>query len=459
MVFNLATVKANTLSRAQLEAQTTAAMQPTLVQIEKLLTAKIAAKPNYSQAKSYWTNYHNDGSISYGLPKTDSLIFDTETFVTAGNYPIIGTAASNQGLHLWMHPSFFGAPYENMLIDYPEHSLMVAHSAAFDFAKISNRYKLDNGVKAICTMAMGKSLYAVDSSKESLLRIPDGWSAQARVAAHLKKYCCALNLIDLYNFVCGESLSKETKKTRNIFVDATDFQEFIDNKDQLLAYAMNDVLLTLELFQNLYPKFIKAQGTNIVLNGLIESSDSLAPVQDEYDGWLNENQARYDQVGKKIYLLLLPYMIQLHDEMQQHLTSIDTLDCRRANPAGYRKKAPAPGYPIAYRWFKDFLSTEAGYGCHWLAYALQLKYLGKSLARDVKNGWYTEIDQQRVPKPDGSSDNLGFILVGSVIPYVECGDLTSELLPKEKLIELLELLDSSTLWTGYSDRFKQLVIK
>lgn len=397
------------------------------------------------------------------------LIFDCETFVTHGNYPIIATAISNQGIYIWLTQSFDGVtPYSPEYVTLGQSKrLIVAHNISFDFCRISERFNIDNPVQGLCTMAMAKSLFGAGRENLGLLRMDRTTNAMADI---IQSICCSMSLVNVYEFLTNEKLPPDTKDTRDYFVKAQDFTEFLPVYNELLSYAVTDTVLTLKVFQLLYPLFIEQICNPIVLQGVIQSADSLLPIIDNYVDWVRSNASSVETVENKLLQAVTPVAKDVHEswllgtiDPQDYPYSLSKLDWKLSKPKGWRKRSLPDGYPVNARWFTSLNNGEFSWGGNDLAYLLQLHYKGNPLQRHRSLGWFyidkpTKLET-RVPHPSGDpKQNLGCITSGSCLNLVTQGLITSSVLPQDELINLYKLLDSTSIWQGYSNRLREIKI-
>ena len=403
-------------------------------------------------------------------PKEVGLIFDTETFVKKENKPIIATAISNSAVYIWLDQAWDKiTPYSPSYTDLGGFErFIVCHSIAFDFCRVKQRFQINNLVNGLCTMAMAKALFTIDSGNSYLLNITD---PNHQLANYVKTIACNMNLLDVYHMVTGKRVPKQEKKIRDKFVVAEEFSDFFPDKFNLFVYALKDTVYTLELFQNIYPMFTEWAGTAVVLQGLIQSADGLTPIIPNYDSWLYSNEIAAEETNFKMFKLLKPYAEDIHENWlaeticeMDYPDSLDKLDWRIAKPKNYRKKVLPDGYPKMARWFKSFLDGSFSFGGNDICYLLQLRWDGQPMKRSIKMGWYysekyTGVDT-RLPHPDDDSGkkNVGNPLSGSFISYAEHGIMTSDLLPQEDLVELLLMLDSTSIVSQYGNRFHEAKI-
>lgn len=404
-----------------------------------------------------------------------ACIFDVETFVKVGNnLPIIGQALSSTGLHLWLHQSFDGiTEYESSTLKTGNHKrVLVAHNAAFDYARIKERFQIECPVSVIDTQSMVNCLYGVDSANRWALMTEDGKNSRADF---IKTIACAQSLVASYNFVCKgfPPLQASDKKTRNIFVEAETFQEFIDNAEELITYSLLDVIYTHRLFKELYPRFIEWSNGYEILVGQAIVANSILPVWNKRDEWLNTCQDLVNKVDIDISSSVLSVFEDLHEawlsgmlDLDSHI-SLSKLDWKLMKPKGWRKKTLPEGWPKRAKWFHDFISGEMTYGKNSFAHALQLEFNFNGEWKQIYNnrgfGWCSK-SNEKVPHASGDPEqNLGEILSTDSLRFFD--DYPQPLLRSktleysdEKLYEILRQANKTTIWTGFSERFKSVII-
>ena len=395
--------------------------------------------------------------IPYPPANEIGLIFDTETFVTAGNDAIIATAISHKAIYIWLCDSWDGVTaYSPTRVNLGNVGrLIVAHNASFDFTKIFQRYQLNNPVKALCTLAMAKPLLGTDTATYPLLGTNE----------HLNDIACKLDLISLYNYLTGETISETAKDIRNIFVKAKNFSEFISHGHDLKVYAITDIIYTLKVFQKIYPKFMAWSGNHVLLEGLIQSCDALMPVTSEYSTWLNNCANNAETVTETIKELLKPMCDEIVEDWKAGVVDpIDypenwsNLDWKLGKPKGWRKRKPPEDYPIVPKWYNSmYLLDDFKWGGNDLPRLLRLVYNGQPMEYNRKDGWHTKNCQtglvEKLPhstQKEGKS--VGNCMVRYYIGFVEDNYIYSEVLDKADLIELMLLLDSTSIWSSYKDR-------
>ena len=419
----------------------------------------IAAKPGWTRIDLISEEI---SAVSYPPADETGLIFDTETFVETGNHAIIATAISSKAMYIWLCNSWDSVtPYSPQRVDLGQSKrLIVAHNSSFDFTKIQQRYQFNNPVKALCTKAMAKPLLGTDTATYPML------SMKSAGGDLLRSIASKLDLISLYNHLTGETISETTKDIRNIFVKAKDFSEFIKQGHDLKVYSIYDIIYTLRVFQKLYPKFMAWAGNHVILEGLIQSCDALMPMTSDYQTWLDNCANNAETNIETIKQLLLPYCNDIVEDWNAKVIEpIDypenwaNLDWKLGKPKGWRKRQPPEDYPIVPKWYNSmYLLNDFKWGGNDLPRLLRLVYNGQPLEYDRKEGWHiknarTGLIEKLPHSTQKEGKSVGNCLVRYYISFVKDDYLSSEVLPKDQLIELMLLLDATSIWSSYKDRF------
>jgi hypothetical protein len=436
--------------------------------IDQLLTIKLTSE-QFSEIRSslvkaarpgYWTCYSfATQRISYSEnpnPEDLGLILDTETFVSQGNFPIIATAVGASGVYIFVDPAFSNPKsYQQSFIDLGNSKrLIVCHNLSFDFKLIKQRYQFDNPVSGICTKALGKALFGVDRTNRWRLHASDPLSKFVQ-----SDLACDLSLAALYSFLF--KLPKPSKEVRNIFVDATSFEEFVAQKDTLFSYALDDIFITLQIFQKIYKEFESWLGNPICLQGLIQTADSFMPVADDFETWLAANFKASEQINFEIFKLLLPALTDLHEDWLADCLDLENpmlakVDFNLSKPKGWRKKVLPTGYPKIAKWFASFLTGKSSLSGKDLTYLLQLRYNNEQILLQKASGW-TTISGTKLPHPSGDEkQNLGCVLSAGCSNWARQGILTSDLLTQEDLLKLYDLLASGAIVEAYGARVSEM---
>lgn len=295
------------------EAMAEAFAGPYDKKISDLLRRGLPKPPTLSHVakQAGWTRYQcvADGSYlveSVAHPLEDCFVFDCETFVKGGNFPIIATLASAEAWYIWLDPSMVkDVDYEPNLYPLGGGKLGIGHNVNFDSLRSVESHWLD--------VPVGQTRnYFFDTMSAHIVMSgysgPQRWAGRVPNPPSWAKTGCPNSLLSCYNFYTfpEKPLTDGDKEVRNIFVDGT--LEAIKAKlDDCLRYALLDVVYTFELFSVVYPRFHKKRPTWTALAGFLLQSAHNLPVVDDWFDWIDrveaklaEYEADIDATGRKM---------------------------------------------------------------------------------------------------------------------------------------------------------------
>ena len=250
-----------------------------------------------------WTRYtqKKDGSFKVqrvAAPSEKAYVFDTETFVTAGAFPVIGSALSSKAAYVWLAAEMCDPliPEEEWtstgLIPLNEDALVVGHNISYDRVRARNGYSLDRSEPenfyfdtlsahiAVSGLASGqrwlyvlanKDVDELSEEEKRKLQFRPKWAEEGSTNA----------LVNVYNFhvaavrdYFGQEdvhwMKDADKEIRDVFVKATHISQLAQRRD-LIRYALEDAYYTAELFQALWPKYKDATPSKVVYVATISS--------------------------------------------------------------------------------------------------------------------------------------------------------------------------------------------
>lgn len=91
---------------------------------------------------------------------------------------------------------------------------------------------------------------------------------------------------------CGVTMSKEE---RNLFVEATDRSLIMDNLSSLLSYCARDSLITLQVFQKVFPAFISSCPNPVTLAGVLGLGSAILPIDGEWTEYRRRSEEQYQK--------------------------------------------------------------------------------------------------------------------------------------------------------------------
>ncbi len=256
-----------------------------------------------------WTRYVKTGKVwtseSVDAPLEKAYVFDTETFVTAGAFPVIGSALSTKAAYVWLAAEMCDPllPVEEWtstsLIPLNEDAFVVGHNISYDRVRVRNGYSLTRSEPenfyfdtlsahiAVSGLASGQRwLYVLAGKNDDDLTEEEKRKLQFRPKWAEEGSTNAL--VNVYNFhvaavrdYFGQDdvhwMKDADKEIRDVFVKATHINQLANRRD-LIRYALEDAYYTSELFQALWPKYKDATPTKTAMAGHYFLNGSRIPV-------------------------------------------------------------------------------------------------------------------------------------------------------------------------------------
>ena len=464
----------------------------------KILSDKVTLLKNFSYTevpeppspdrfiyKAGWTKYGFDGRVEWigdkGLNEVPIAIFDCETFVkgTVFGHPILATVVSTDSYYVWMHESFAdpSIPYTPQLVPLnTRNSILIAHNVGFDRQRTQEAYDLhhdpfhpdspsgnlwfDTFSAHINVSGLASDQRFLFVSKNTDELIPPAWADKGSMN----------NLIDAYNFHCKPLIpaEKESKKTRNLFVEADRMSNFLPHRDELLAYALNDVKLTFELYSILVLKYLQSNPSLTTLYGHFAQTSSILPVTPGWNGWVDNCEKLWKESVDKQSELLSELAQQLLQDWKNDEVDIENdpwlkqLDWT-ANYALKRNGQPRSAWYGVPMWYRKNSEIDKETGTVRLKpittktilshILLRLTWLNEPIVHTSDTGWVFFNKEkgvyERIPHINGEGINVGGVLSKDFLPEFESGVLSSEL-PQAK--ELIQLAIKVSYWTSVRSR-------
>ena len=288
-----------------------------------------------------WTRYTQTKSGEWKTERVDAplekaYVFDTETFVTAGAFPVIGSALSSEAAYVWLAAEMCDPLIpekewtSTSLIPLNENALVVGHNISYDRVRARNGYSFTNSEPenfyfdtlsahvAVSGLASGqrwlyvlanKDVDDLNEEEKRKLEFRPKWAEEGSTNA----------LVNVYNFhvaavrdYFGQDdvhwMKDADKEIRDVFVKATHITQLAQRRD-LIAYALEDAFYTSELFQALWPKYKEATPSKVGIAGHYFLNGSRIPVSTKWESWIEEVEEVYHG---------------MHDEMHELCQSLVT---------------------------------------------------------------------------------------------------------------------------------------
>lgn len=293
---------------------------------DEFSTAKLPKVPGYDDFvfQPGWTRYewvtkrnkHEAGGgwsiTQVPHPLEQAFTFDTETFVTGGAFPVIGTALSEKASYIWLAAEMCDPtiPVEEWtqhdLIPLGDGKFVVGHNISYDRVRARDGYSLTrtepenfyfdtlsahiavsglaSGQRWLYVLA-GKDPEDLTEEEKRKLQFRPRWANEGSTNA----------LVNVYNFhvaavreYFGEEVHRmedADKDIRDVFVKATEIDQLANRRD-LLEYAMLDAFYTSELFQALWSKYLASTPSKVALAGHMFLNGSRIPTPKNWPKWI-----------------------------------------------------------------------------------------------------------------------------------------------------------------------------
>ena len=274
--------------------------------------------PSRFRWEAGWTRYSPLGESQGAVPHPleSAYVFDCETFVRGGNHPVMATAASAQALYVWLSPELWGGsgnPTPLVPLGRSQ-AFIVAHNASFDRARVEEEYWPLGDVPDrywFCTLSATLAVAGCASRQQSMLEAMEKpWKWLTREEREFRREppiwssfaCKRFRLIDCYNHLVAKPsgkplLTDEDKTIRDAFCVARSAPEL--RREDLVEYALRDVLYTAELFRAVWPLFRRATPTWIGLSSQYHQHRSRLPLSPSWSRWVAQVDTKYHELTEE----------------------------------------------------------------------------------------------------------------------------------------------------------------
>ena len=325
---------------------------------EEFSTAKLPEIPRYDDFifQPGWTRYEKVRGewvvekVPHPLEK--AFTFDTETFVTGGAFPVIGTALSEKASYVWLatemcDPSLPTDKWtQHDLIPLGSGNFVVGHNISYDRVRTRDGYTLDKSEPenfyfdtlsahiAVSGLASGQRWLYVLSGKD-----PEGLTEQEKKKLRFRPRWAnegsTNSLVNVYNFhvaavreYFGEEvhhMKDADKEIRDVFVKATEMHQLANRRD-LLEYAMHDAFYTTELFQSLWRKYLESTPSKVALAGHMLLNGSRIPISTDWPKWIDQVEKTFFSYNREMsdicHELIRKYVDEWRVELERDVEAI-----------------------------------------------------------------------------------------------------------------------------------------
>lgn len=435
-----------------------------------------------------WVRYElvNDKWVTEEVPYPleEAFTFDTETFVYAGAFPIIGTAMSENAAYVWLAQELINPEIpeeewdQHELIPIGENRFVAGHNISYDRVRAREGYSLEKNEPenfyfdtlsahiGVSGLASGQRWLYVLAAKDPN-NLTEDEKRKLRYAPKWLEKGATNSLVQCYNFHVYEvrkyfgddsvkPLTATDKEVRNIFVKATHLSQIRQMLSEALDYAVKDAYYTAELFQALWPKYIDSTPSMVALCGHYHLNGSVVPLVPDWGDWIENVEKVYQEHNEEMTQLCRELVWQSYEGWQE----ADDKDAYEKSDEWVKQldwevKAVKGKYANVPNWVRPFIKdpdTHIGVKSNLAHLMLKIKYEGSPMILTRDNGWCYHDEEgklTKIPHPKGNNDNVGGVLSKDFVEDMAVGRLSSDL-PQAK--RALEIANSVSYWTSVRKR-------
>ena len=416
-------------------------------------------------------------------PKEEAFVFDTETFVCGGSFPIIGTALSAKAAYIWLAAELIDPtiPVEDWdqfdLIPVGTGRFIAGHNISYDRVRAQEGYSLSNtkpenfyfdtlsahiGVSGLAGgqrwlyVLAGKDPDDLTEDEKRKLRYAPKWLDEGSTNSLVQCYNFHVAAVRKYFGEDVTELGSADKEVRNIFVKATELSQIRQMLTEAVDYAVKDAFYTAELFQALWPKYLDSTPSPVALCGHYHLNGSIVPLVPDWEEWIKTVEKTFKEHNDEMTELCQKLVQKYRDEWvaTERSNSYWNRDpwLRQLDWEVKSDKGKYAGVPNWLRPFVKDPDTHIGVKSNLSHLLLKLKYEGSPMIYSREDGWCYHDEMgilTKIPHPKGSNDNVGGVLSKDFVEDMTVGRLSSDL-PEAK--RALEIASATSYWTSVRKR-------
>lgn len=468
-----------------------------------------------------WTRYAKlEDPTPVAYPPESVIVFDVETLPSQTQFPVMATAVSDKYWYVWLNPWLLDSAVKNpnSLIPLGNHlQVVIGHNVGFDRKRVLEEYSVHESKKwfmdtmsfhiASSGMCNQQRLvyaeYMARTSKIDKLSsdlVEQDEATRLSTNRQIKKLksmnSTLLASLPWLSKTCGNSLSScvkfylgldLNKDDRNIFVTGNrdDFNPELTRK--LILYCALDSYYTKNLFDVVFPKFLKKNSHPVSRGALQQLSQVFLPISSSWTEYVDTCEKYYEnkqqEINSNLHILaedavgLVP-SLSLHDESspsnlhpqvdaKAHSEFMSTISSdpwlrqldwdikplrytkgTAKQPPRLAKNQKMPGKP---KWYKDLFvgnTMKLFTRMRTAVLLLRLKFDAYPLVWSDKDGWCFDVPQDnaseymalnftiaktdknmisfKLPHPDGADARCTNPFAKFYLSYFDSGQISSE---------------------------------
>ncbi|CAI4065262.1 hypothetical protein SUVZ_08G3490 [Saccharomyces uvarum] len=330
-----------------------------------------------------WVKYVPGAApVEVPYPDEELVVFDVETLYNISHYPTLATALSSTAWYLWCSPFICGGEDPAALIPMNtlrKEQVVIGHNVAYDRARVLEEYNFQDSkaffldtqslhIASFGLCSRQRPMFMKNNKKKEAEPEPET-ETEAQSEISIEDYddpwlnVSALNsLKDVAKFHCKIKLDKADRD----FFAATDKSTIIENFQKLVNYCATDVTATSQVFDKIFPVFLKKCPHPVSFAGLKSMSKCVLPTKlNDWNKYLNSSESLYQQSKVEIeskIVQIIKDIVLLKDQPDEYRKDpwLSQLDWSSKPLRITKKGVPAkcqklPGFP---EWYKQLFSSR-----------------------------------------------------------------------------------------------------
>lgn len=431
----------------------------------------------YTKVKGKWKTE----SVPYPLEK--AFTFDTETFVHAGAFPIIGTALSAKAAYIWLASELIDPSLpkdqwdQHALIPIGTGRFVAGHNISYDRVRAREGYSLENtrpenfyfdtlsahiGVSGLASgqrwlyVLAAKDPENLSPEERRKLRYAPKWLDEGSTNSLVAAYNFHVYEIRKYFGDNAQPLGVGDKAVRDIFVKATHLSQIRQMLTEAVDYAIKDAYYTAELFQALWPKYLDATPSLVALCGHHHLNGSVVPLVPDWEDWIQNVERVFKEHNEEMTQICKDLVWKYYEEWKE---SKDPDTYSQSDPwlsqLDWEVKTQKGKYANVPNWVRPFIKNpneHIGVKSNLSHLLLKLKWEDSPMVLTKDMGWCFHNEEgvlTKIPHPKGNGDNVGGVLSKDFVDDMKVGRLSSDLPEAQRA---LEIANAVSYWTSVRKR-------